>query len=112
MESYIERTGLTLDESGRPNQNVVKRISAIYPNMAISSTNEINVYIGTQMTTEGGITWSSPVTFNPNTQSKVSVRGTGKLYAVKFESNTDLSWELDSYAIDVKNVGSRGSRAY
>jgi hypothetical protein len=112
MESYIERTGLSLDESGRPNQNMVKRISAIYPNMAISSTNDINVYIGTQMSTEGGITWSAPVTFNPNTQSKVSVRGTGKYYAVKFESTTDMDWELDSYAIDIQNVGSRGSRSY
>jgi len=112
MESYIERTGLSLDESGKPNQNMVKRISAIYPNMAISSTNDINVYIGTQMSTEGGITWSAPVTFNPNTQSKVSVRGTGKYYAVKFESTTDMDWELDSYAIDIQNVGSRGSRSY
>ena len=112
MESYIERTGLSLDESGKPNQNMVKRISAIYPNMAISSTNDINVYIGTQMSTEGGITWSAPVTFNPNTQSKVSVRGTGKYYAVKFESTTDMDWELDGYAIDVKNIGVRGSRSY
>jgi len=64
------------------------------------------------MSTEEGITWGTPVTFNPNTQSKVSVRGTGKYYAVKFESDTDMDWELDGYALDVKNVGSRGSRSY
>ena len=64
------------------------------------------------MSTEEGITWNSPTTFNPNTQSKVSVRGTGKLYAVKFESTTDMDWELDGYAIDVKNIGARGSRSY
>ncbi len=64
------------------------------------------------MSTEGGLTLNAPVTFNPNTQSKVSVRGTGKLYAVKFESTGDLEWELDGYSLDVKNVGARGSRSY
>ena len=112
MDSYIERSGLTLNEQGQPDQTTVKRISAIYPKMSISSDNEINVYLGTSMSTEEGITWNAPTTFNPNTQSKVSVRGTGKLYAVKFESTTDMDWELDGYAIDVKNIGSRGSRSY
>ena len=45
-------------------------------------------------------------------QSKVSVRGTGKLYAVRFESTTDMNWELDGYSIEVDNVGKRGSRSY
>ena len=112
MDSYIERSGLTLNEQGQPDQTTVKRISAIYPKMSISSDNEINVYLGPSMSTEEGITWNAPTTFNPNTQSKVSVRGTGKLYAVKFESTTDMDWELDGYAIDVKNIGVRGSRSY
>ena len=112
MDAYIERCGLTLNEQGKPDQTTVKRISAIYPKMSISSDNTIKVYLGTSMSTEEGITWNSPTTFNPNTQSKVSVRGTGKLYAVKFESTTDMDWELDGYAIDVKNIGARGSRSY
>jgi len=112
MVSYIERSGLSLNEQGQPDQYSVKRISAIYPKMSISGDNSINVYLGTSMSTEEGITWGTPVTFNPNTQSKVSVRGTGKYYAVKFESDTDMDWELDGYALDVKNVGSRGSRSY
>ena len=112
MDAYIERSGLTLNEQGKPDQTTVKRISAIYPKMSISSDNTIKVYLGTSMSTEEGITWNAPTTFNPNTQSKVSVRGTGKLYAVKFESTTDMDWELDGYAIDVKNIGARGSRSY
>ena len=80
--------------------------------MSVSCTNTVNVYLGTSMSTEGGLTWNAPVEFNPNTQSKVSVRGTGKLYAVKFESTGDLEWELDGYSVDVRNVGTRGSRSY
>ena len=112
MTSYIERSGLTMNEQGQPDHTSVKRISAIWPKMSVSSDNSINVYLGTSMSTEEGITWNAPTTFNPNTQSKVSVRGTGKLYAVKFESTTDMDWELDGYAIDVKTVGQRGSRSY
>jgi len=112
MTSYIERSGLTMNEQGQADHANVKRISAIWPKMSISSDNYINIYLGTSMSTEEGITWNAPVTFNPNTQSKVSVRGTGKLYAVRFESTTDMDWELDGYAIDVQEVGQRGSRSY
>ena len=110
MSSYVERTGISIDEQGRPDQTSVKHVTSIWPKMSTSSTNTVNVYLGTQMSTQDGVTWGDPVSFSPNTQSKVSVRGTGKLYAVKFESTTDMEWELDGYAIEVKNAGNRGSR--
>jgi|TARA_R110000824_G_scaffold91867_1_gene223182 hypothetical protein len=110
MTSFIERTGITLNEQGQPDHTTVKRISSIWPKMSIAGSDSILIYLGTQMSTEGGISWNSPVSFNPDTQSKVSVRGTGKLYAVRFESTTDMAWELDGYAIEVSNAGKRGSR--
>lgn len=64
------------------------------------------------MSTQDGVTWGDPVVFDPDTQSKVSVRGTGKLYAVKFESTTDMEWELDGYTIEVKSAGKRGGRGH
>ena len=112
MVSYIERTGLSMNGQGQPDHSTVKRISSIWPKMSISGSDSINVYLGTQMSTEGGISWNAPVAFDPNSQSKVSVRGTGKLYAVRFESTTDMDWELDGYSIEVDNVGKRGSRSY
>ena len=112
MTSYVERTGLSMNAQGQPDHTTVKRISSIWPKMSASGTDTINVYLGTQMSTEGGISWNAPVTFNPDSQSKVSVRGTGKMYAVRFESTTDMNWELDGYTIEVDNVGKRGSRSY
>ena len=47
MSSYIERTGLSLDEQGKPDQTSVKHISSIWPKMSTSSTNTVNVYLGT-----------------------------------------------------------------
>tara|TARA_R110002020_G_scaffold270524_1_gene485780 strand:- start:4124 stop:6142 length:2019 start_codon:yes stop_codon:yes gene_type:complete len=112
MTSYVERTGLSLNAQGQPDHTGVKRISAIYPKMSINGSNSITVYLGTSMSTEGGYDWKDAVLFNPDTQSKVSVRGTGKFYAVKFESSTDMDWELDGYALDIDNAGNRGSRQY
>ena len=110
MTSFVERSGLSMNEQGTPDHSSVKRIKAIYPKMTVSSTNLVNVYVGTQMSTEEGISWKTPVQFTPDTQSKVSVRATGKFYAVKFESTGDMDWELDGYSIEVEDAGSRGSR--
>jgi len=113
MTSYIQRTGLSTTAQGQPDQVVVKRIKAIYPKMEVSgSDNTVNVYVGTQMSTEEAVTWTSAYTFNPDTQSKVSVRASGKLYGVKFESTGDFDWRLDGYSIEVDDAGTRGSRSY
>jgi len=112
MNSFVERTGLSMNSQGLPDYTVVKNITAIYPKMDIDSSNTINVYLGTQMSTEEGITWGSAVAFNPDSQSKVSVRGSGKYYAVKFESDANMSWRLDGYALEVQDAGRRGSRSY
>ena len=112
MTSYVERTGLSLNAQGQPDFTGVKRISAIYPKMSANGSNSMTVYLGTAMSTEGGYDWKDAVLFNPDTQSKVSVRGTGKFYAVKFESSTDMDWELDGYALEIDNAGNRGSRQY
>ena len=112
MTSYVERTGLSLNAQGQPDFTGVKRISAIYPKMSVNGSNSMTVYLGTAMSTEGGYDWKDAVLFNPDTQSKVSVRGTGKFFAVKFESSTDMDWELDGYALEIDNAGNRGSRQY
>ena len=112
MTSYVERTGLSLNAQGKPDFTGVKRISAIYPKMSINGTDSINVYLGVSMSSEETITWKDAVSFNPDTQSKVSVRGAGKYYAIKFESTSDMDWELDGYALEIDNAGNRGSRQY
>ena len=107
MTSYIERTGYDL---GDP--SIIKYVSAVYPELEVSGDNEIKVYVGHQMATEQAITWDNGTDFNPNDQSKVSCRATGKYFAVKFESTGDFDWKLNGLAFDVKPRGKRGSRAY
>ena len=107
MTSYIERTGYDL---GDP--SIIKYVSAVYPELEVSGDNKIKVYVGHQMATEQAITWDNGTDFNPNDQSKVSCRATGKYFAVKFESTGDFDWKLNGLAFDVKPRGKRGSRAY
>ena len=105
MTSYIERTGYDL---GDPSSQ--KMVRAVWPKMEVSGNNTINVYVGSQMSTEEGIAWEGPYLFNPNTQSKVSCRVTGKYFGVKFESTTDLDWKIHGIDFEVVPRGRRGSR--
>ena len=107
MLAYVERSGYDL---GDPQS--VKFVSAVYPQIEVSGDNTINIYIGRQMSTEEGITWEGPITFNPNSQSKVSCRVSGKYFAIKIESNSDIDWKLHGLAFEVQKKGLRGSRAY
>ena len=51
MTSYIERTGITVDESGQPNASTVKKVLSVWPKMSSSDANAVNVYVGAQMST-------------------------------------------------------------
>lgn len=112
MTSYIERTGLSLTSQGAPDQGTVKRIKALWPMMTIENDDTVNFYVGTQMSTEQGVSWKGPFAFNPNTQSKISCRASGKLYGVKIESTGDTAWELSGLQFELEDAGRRGSRAY
>ena len=107
MSAYIERTGYDL---GDPQS--VKFVSAVYPQIEVSGNNTVNVYIGKQMSTEGAITWEGPIAFNPNSQSKVSCRVSGKYFGVKVESDTDVDWKLHGLSFEVQQRGLRGIRSY
>ena len=107
MTSYIERTGIDLDDP-----QSVKTVTAVYPQIDVSGDNSVNVYVGRQISTEQGITWQGPVSFNPNTQSKVSCRISGKYFGIKVESTTDMDWKLHGVAFEVQQRGLRGLRDY
>ena len=79
MTAFIERTGLTFTAQNNPDQSTVKRIKAIWPKMTITNSDTVDFYVGTQMSTEEGVSWKGPFAFNPDTQSKVSCRASGKL---------------------------------
>ena len=112
MTAFIERTGLTFTAQNNPDQSTVKRIKAIWPKMTVTNSDTVDFYIGTQMSTEEGVAWKGPFTFNPDTQSKVSLRASGKYYGVKIETNSDTDWRLEGLEFELEDAGRRGSRNY
>ncbi len=107
MYSFIERTGYDLGDA-----QAVKWVNAVYPQMSVSGTDSVKVFVGRQMSPEDAITWEGPILFNPNTQSKVSCRISGKYFGIKIESESDIDWKLHGVQFNVEQRGIRGSRNY
>ncbi len=64
------------------------------------------------MSTEDSVTWEGPVLFNPDNMSKISVRTSGKLFGIKFESDGDFDWGVSGIEYEIVPAGRRGSRVY
>ena len=107
MHSYVERTGI---DFGDPSS--VKHLRAVWPKISTRQTATIDVYTGYQMGTDDAVTWEGPSRFNPDHQSKISVRTTGKLLALRFETKTDTAWAISGLELEYAPAGSRGSRNY
>ena len=84
----------------------------MYPQMSVSGTNSVKIFVGRQMSPEDPITWEGPILFNPNTESKVSCRISGKYFGIKIESESDIDWKLHGVQFNVEQRGIRGSRNY
>lgn len=108
MTSYVERTGLAVagtDRAGNPKVDVsrFKLLTRVWINM--TSTGPITVRVGGQDRHDGAVTWKTGITFDPSTQSYIDCLVNTKFMALRFESDTDISWELHSYKLDVKPGG-------
>ena len=107
MTSYIERTGYDLGDPAS-----VKYVSAVWPKLEVTGDNSMSVYVGRQMSTEDAIFWEGPYSFNPNDNSKVSCRVSGKYFGIKVESSGDFDWKLHGLSFEVVQRGTRGKRDY
>ena len=108
MYALVERTGIDLDDP-----SAVKQLRAVWPKIETSGASiPMKVYTGYQMATDKPVTWDGPFTFDPDTQSKISVRATGKFLGIRFESQSDTSWTISGLELEYENSGRRGSRKY
>jgi len=98
MTSFVERTGI-----GSEDQTLVKHTTQLFPIM--ESSGPVNIQVGSQFSSDEAIDWSTPVAFDPNTDHKVDIRKTGRLFALKIESTTDVSWRLYGYNMPTRIVG-------
>ena len=107
MYSYVERTGI---DFGDPSS--VKHLRAVWPKIETKITKPIQVYTGYQMATDKPVVWDGPFTFDPDQQSKISTRTTGKFIGIRLETSEDTTWTLTGLELEYEVSGRRGSRNY
>jgi hypothetical protein len=94
--SYIERTGITLDDP-----QAIKTIRGIHPRFDAPNGAQIKVEIGASMDANRPPIWSAPMTFVVGSQTKVDGFATGRFLAVRFTALDNQPHRLKSYDMDV-----------
>ena len=98
MTSTIERTGLAFGSMAS-----VKQCTGVKIDM--ESTGAVDVYVGSQFSTNEAVVWEGPFSFDPATQYKIDCRVTGRLLAFRVQSTTDISWKLSAYDMQIVPAG-------
>lgn len=107
MTAYIERTGIGIPFRANqpPDTSSVKFLTAVWPRIEGTAGGVVRVYVGGQMNENDAPTYLSPYSYVIGTTRQIPVRCTGRLFALKFESDSDIEWNLASYDVDVKQLG-------
>ena len=66
-----------------------------------------NVRVGSMENINGAITWSDYQSFDPSTDYRLNFRVTGRLHAIEFQSEDDVSWKVSGYDVDYVQAGRR-----
>lgn len=111
--AYVERTGLTIAGVDRHNNpvmdpTVVKKWDRVWPKARIQNGTGFKVRVGASDTPDGSITWSALQTFNPAVAPYVEFVSediSGPYLAIHFESSDDTLWKLDSYDMEIQDLG-------
>ncbi len=98
MTSLVERTGLFNESASR-----VKYCGGVYPKM--ESTGSIDIYVGSQMALDEGVSWEGPFAFNSATDYKVDCEVSGRWLGVRVESTEDVDWSMTGYELDIEDLG-------
>jgi len=107
MTSFVEREGIALvgtDRNGRPKVDVSRRKLAKRV-WVKAEGGPFEVRVGSQQFIDGPITYEPAVTFTPGTDQYVDASANGPLLAIRFQSSTNVGWELHGYDMDIELLG-------
>lgn len=99
LNCYCRREGLDIGVK-MDWHNVLK----IYP---MAEGDAFNVRVGSQDRVGAAITWSSYQSFDPSTDHQLDFRVNGRLHAIEFQSNADVSWRLSDFEVGYAPTGRR-----
>ena len=96
--AILEKTGIDFED-----RRGIKYLNAVQPH--IEGNGEIDVYVGAQMWQDQGIEWKGPYTFTIGEDFKVDCRISGRLLSIRFEGDSESSWTLNGYSLEVDLAG-------
>ena len=107
--AFVERKGIAIIGRDADREPVLdfshdKIINRVWPKMR---GGPVDIKVGMQATMDGAITWSTPVTFDPATDTYIDPDPvpSGRLPAIHFSSTGSETWELDGYDIEMDVLG-------
>ena len=107
MTVQLERTGLAIigqDRTGKIQVDIQRR--KLITRLWIRATGDpFSVRIGSQELIGGPVTYEAPKVFTPGVDEYLDFCTSGKLIAIRFESNADVNWELEEYELEVTPLG-------
>ncbi len=107
IDRFIEREGLAIvgqDRQGQPKVDLTRRklLKRIWPK---ADGDPFTVRVGAQEDIGGVIKWAPSQTFTPGVDRYLDFCVSGRLLAVRFESNTNVAYELHGYDLDIALLG-------
>jgi hypothetical protein len=100
ITATLERTGMTLDDSGS-----VNTIRAIYPKIDGTTGAQISIQVGASMYPDAAPTWQTAQTFTIGSSIKIDQFATGRYMSIRFASTSYPGWRMRSFVIDYVNAG-------
>lgn len=106
-ESYVERTGLGIPfRAGQPPDiSSMKLLTAVWPWIEGTDGGVVKVYVGSQDSPDGPVTYDAPFNYVIGTTKQVPTRRHGRVFALKFLSDSNVDWKLRGYDLDAKQIG-------
>lgn len=109
LTANVVRTGLgfPLKVNAPPDFTTEKLLKGIWPHITGTAGGVVNVYVGTQSTIEGDVTWGAAFPFTIGTSSFLDPLVSSRLFALKFESTGNITWSMSGYDVEVVAIGGR-----
>lgn len=101
VPGMLERLGLAFDA---PNQ--VKTVTRVLPRVNAPDGTVLVFRIGGQMTANGPVDWSDPVTFTVGVDQTVDAFASGRFLAYRVESSSAYGWSLEGLDFEATPRGS------
>lgn len=112
MSAYVVREAVPIGRQDprtgeiRPDVSSVKYVTEVWPVIEGTPGGVVQVLVGARERAD--VTASYTVyNFTIGTDRKVDVRAAGKIIDIRFQSTTDITWKLLSYALNVRIGGRR-----